>query len=130
MPNCCRPARHRPIYFDFNEPIRTNTAGTQVVYFLPGELPAGGDVLQVRPNPAGFMQQFGWETPAPADGVLRYFDILGLPRAQTQVPAGTTSAQVDVSSLPPGAYLAVLDAGGLYLTRVVIVHRGGLLIGK
>ena len=117
------------IYFDFNDPVRTNTAGTEVVYFIPGSFPAGSDNLKVRPNPGAWVQQFGWLTPAPADGVLRYFDVLGAVRLQTNVPAGASHASVDLGSLPNGVYFVALDAGGLHLSKLVTVFHGGIWLG-
>lgn len=114
------------IYFDFNDPIRTNTAATQVVYFLPGGgLPPSDPEFSARPNPAGWWLQFSWADPLPADGLLRLFSVNGWPVAQQNVAAGSTGFMLDVSYVPNGIYLAVLESGGqVYHKRVAVLHEG------
>ena len=112
------------IYFDFNDPVRTNTAGTQVVYFLPGQGldPLGAMIL--RPNPAAFMARCDWKQPAPADGRIRLFDVTGLPKMEIPVVAGQTSAPIELGSLPAGMYFVVLEAGSMVLTNKLVVVTG------
>lgn len=114
------------IYFDFNEPVRTNTAQTQVVYFLPdGGLPPSSPELSARPNPASWWLQFSWADPLPDDGLLWLFSTQGLPAAQADVAAASTGYILDVSYIPNGVYLAVLESGGVvYRKRVVVLHEG------
>jgi uncharacterized repeat protein (TIGR01451 family) len=119
------------IYFDFNDPIRTNTAGTIVVPFLPEDgAPPADNALRVRPNPAAHLQQFGWLTPAEPDSRLIYFDMLGLSRLETAVPEGSQQALVDVSQLDEGAYFVLYISGGQTRNTLVLIHRSGLPFGQ
>ncbi|MBL7825577.1 MAG: hypothetical protein JNJ57_03030 [Saprospiraceae bacterium] len=118
------------IYFDFNPPIRTNTAGTQVVFFLPGDGLSVQDALIVRPNPAVFSAFCNWQTPAPADGRLRLFDVAGLPKVEIPVTEGQDAVHVAVQGLEPGVYFVLLEAGDLILTNKLVVARVGLLWGN
>lgn len=109
------------IYFDYNAPVRTNTAGTQVVYFIPGTGLAIQDALRLRPNPAAIHALCDWTTPAPASGLIRVFDVTGLPRLEIPVQEGQTSEHLDVRSLQPGWYFVVLEAGALILSNRLVV---------
>lgn len=115
------------IYFDFNPPIRTNTAGTQVVYFLPGAGLSVRDALIVRPNPAAFHIFCNWQTPAPADGRIRLFDVMGLPRLEIPVVAGQTDLSAEVQFLDPGLYFVVMESGNLLLNNKVVILKPGIL---
>ena len=117
------------IYFDFNDPVRTNTAGTQVVYFLPGDgLQLNSKRLAVRPSPAAYHIFCDWGFPAPADGRIRLFDLGGLPRLEAAVGAGASYlGGVDVQTLPPGLYFVLLEAGNVVLANKVIIVRADIL---
>lgn len=110
------------IYFDFNDPVRTNTIGTQVVAFLPGNTPADTDELLVRPNPAAFRAFCEWGTPAPAPGTLRLFNIWGLPVREVPVELGGTESALEVMGLLPGVYVVWLEADGLRLVKTLVVQ--------
>lgn len=118
------------IYFDFNPPVRTNTAGTQVVYFLPGAGLAVRDELIVRPNPAAFFVFCDWQTPAPVNGRIRLFDLTGLSRLEVTVAEGQNAVPINVQSLSPGLYYVVLEAGNLVLSNKLIVVQPGILGGN
>lgn len=109
------------IYFDYNTPVRTNTAGTQVVYFIPGTGLAAQDALKLRPNPATTHALCDWNTPAPADGRIRLFDLRGLPRMEVPVQEGLNFTHLDVRALTPGVYFVLLEAGSLVLTNKLVV---------
>lgn len=113
------------IYFDYNRPIRTNTAGTQVVYFLPDDPPAGND-MSARPNPASYVIHFAWLTPLREPGVLRLFTLNGVPTAEMPVAAGLAGVDLYVADQPPGVYIAVLESAGKRYVRTVVVQRVGL----
>ena len=113
------------IYFDFNPPVRTNTAGTQVVYFLPGEPPGGGS-MDARPNPANYVIHLGWASPLPEEGFLRIFTVTGLPVRETTVAAGSSGIDVYVADLPNGLYYALLEAGAQrFVKQFIVQHSGG-----
>lgn len=113
------------IYFDFNTPIRTNTAGTQVVYFLPGEPPPAAGKLSAKPNPAAYQMYFSWKTPVMEHARLRFFDLNGVQRLESTIDPGSNSAVVDVSALSEGPYIAVLETETGRYVKLVAVLRGG-----
>lgn len=112
------------IYFDFNPPIRTNTAGTQIVYFLPDDPPAGND-MSARPNPASYVIHFAWLTPLREPGFLRLFTVNGVPAAEMPVAAGAPGVDLYVADQPPGVYIAVLESEGKRYVQTVVVQRAG-----
>ncbi|MBL7776400.1 MAG: T9SS type A sorting domain-containing protein [Saprospiraceae bacterium] len=112
------------IYFDFNPPVRTNTAGTHVVTFLPGEPPTG-NTMDARPNPAVYSLQLGWAMPLPQPGLLHLYTLTGLPVLEKNVPSGSTGIELYVADLPSGVYLAVLEVGNQRFVKQVVVQRPG-----
>ena len=116
------------IYFDFNPPVRTNSAETKVVLFLPGDgLVIKNKLLQLRPNPAAFHVFAKWNQPAPEAGRIRLFDTTGFPRLETYVEAGSSETSIDIQSLPPGLYFVLLEAGDLILANKVAVVQPDIL---
>jgi uncharacterized repeat protein (TIGR01451 family) len=113
------------IYFDFNDPVRTNTAGTQVVYFLPGN-PPGGANMSARPNPASYMIHFAWLKPLPQTGVLRLFSATGALVSETPISAGSAGIDVFVADQAQGVYFAMLEAGPVRYVKKVIIQRNAL----
>ena len=117
---------HADIYFDYNEPIRTNTALSQVVYFLPGgDLPPETNAISVRPNPAAWRLYISWKTPAPVGSRIRLFDLWGLPVQEQDVPAGSTYAELNVTYLHTGVYILVYDTPDEVQRKQVVVARSG-----
>lgn len=110
------------IYFDFNEPVRTNTASTSVAYFSPDNPPAGAN-MSARPNPASYVIHFAWLKPLPQAETLRLFTTNGVLVHETPVSAGSTGTDVYVFDQAPGAYVAVLDAGPQRYVKMVSVQR-------
>jgi uncharacterized repeat protein (TIGR01451 family) len=109
------------IYFDFNTPIRTNTAGTQVVYFIPGTGITTDPGLLLKPNPAAFHVFCSWKRPAPAEGFLRLYNMYGLLQASFPVPEGSVHEGISLAGIPAGQYFVVLNAGDLYLAKKLVV---------
>lgn len=114
------------IYFDFNDPIRTDTAVTQVVYFLPNpEFPPANNRISARPNPASFKLRVSWDQPASQDAWLYLFSSLGLPVFEQQMAPGTNGYDMDVSFLDPGVYYLVFQDGGNKYSKVVVIAPSG-----
>ncbi len=112
------------IYFDFNEPIRTNTADMHVTYFLPGSpLPPGDNALSARPNPASFQVKFSWPIPTTTDGTITLYNSNGVAVASVSLPVPSTNAAINTAWLPEGMYLAVLRSGNLFYNKRVSVVR-------
>lgn len=117
---------HADIYFDYNEPIRTNDALSQVVYFLPGgSLPPETNAISVRPNPAAWRLYVSWKTPAPLGSRMRLFDVWGLPVQEQDVAVGSTYAELNVSYLQTGLYLLVYETPDEVQRKQVVVARSG-----
>jgi uncharacterized repeat protein (TIGR01451 family) len=114
------------IFFDFNDPIRTNTATSQVVYFIPdGPLPTAGTGLGVRPNPTSWHLYVDWSEPAEAGSYLVLYNLNGLPVLQQDVAPEDTLAELDVSTLPPALYvLAYVTPNGIEHKQVLVVRSG------
>jgi hypothetical protein len=112
------------IYFDFNEPVQTNTASTQVVWFLNGETPTGSDMLAV-PNPAFQQVTFFWKEGNLLPGTLRLFTANGVLAYSMPLEAGVKSAHINPLSVAPGWYIAVMDAGAVRKVKQVLVQRDG-----
>lgn len=118
------------IFFDYNRPVRTNTAGTQVVYFLPNDPPEGNS-MSSRPNPASYVIHFSWSPRLKQAGLLRLFTQNGVPVNETPVAEGSSGADMYVADQPQGAYVAVLEAGPQRYVRLVLVQRpAGAVIKK
>lgn len=112
------------IYFDFNEPIRTNTTDMHVTYFLPGSpLPPGDNALSARPNPASFQVKFSWPIPTTTDGTITLYNSNGVAVASVSLPVPSTNAAINTAWLPEGMYLAVLRSGNLFYNKRVSVVR-------
>ena len=109
------------IYFDFNPPVRTNTAGTQVVYFVPGEGLGESGAFRARPNPAVFYTRFEWKSPAPAPGRIRLFNVTGLPVLEIPIAEGSQYIFTDVGNLVPGLYFAVFESGTKVMTTKLVI---------
>ncbi len=116
------------IYFDYNPPIRTNTATTEVVLFgQGGNPPAETATLSVRPNPASYVIRLSWPDALPNDGILRLYRDNGTTALTEVVAAGSTGVQINTSWLSDGYYTLVLSAGTrMYVRRVAIVQDGGI----
>lgn len=114
------------IYFDFNDPIITNTAfhtiGAPYIEVSPTRNPAMPDVtVAVRPNP--FQDQAVLEVQGHTlrDGLLRLHDAQGR-IVQTQVFEGNR-CKIERNGLPSGIYfLQITDGGVLVSTGKVQVH--------
>jgi hypothetical protein len=115
------------IYFDFNAPIRTNTADMNVVLFLPGNAPTETPELSVRPNPASYYLRLSWAEALTNPGIITLYNVNGLPVLSDNVEAGNTGTQLNTSWLQDGVYVLTLQSGArYYVKRVMIVQSGGI----
>jgi hypothetical protein len=90
------------IYFDFNEPVMTNTAVTEVV--LPTGIDYSGpkaEGIMLYPNPAG--DELVITVPGAHNAVLTVQDLAG--RQVMQLPMPGKQLAVDIRSLPQGIYI-------------------------
>ncbi len=112
------------IYFDFNAPVATNTALTQIesvtgVGTARAEALAGG----AWPNPADGVLTV--ETTLPTAGTLRVtlLDVVGRPvlHHALTAAAGPVRERLDVAALPAGLYLLRAETDGQHFTRRVVI---------
>ncbi|MBL7914957.1 MAG: T9SS type A sorting domain-containing protein [Bacteroidia bacterium] len=99
------------IYFDFNNPILTNTAYTQIV--LPTSLPeltSSGNLL-LYPNPANSTLTIETRTLMASGSKLIVTDIAGRTLLSKTVEGNSTKHQIDISSFSSGIYFVQHDGG-------------------
>ncbi|HUH73537.1 MAG TPA: T9SS type A sorting domain-containing protein [Chitinophagales bacterium] len=94
------------IYFDYNEPVITNTASTKITtvtsIYTRSSIP-----LSIYPNPAKNQVRVEWNTTEPA--ILRLADITGKIITTKRLSNGFT--EINVSQLPKGIYIIQLESG-------------------
>lgn len=114
------------IYFDFNPPIRTNSASSTAVFFVPDHLPVASHTTEnfsIRPNPAFAEIKCSWEVPLSDPGSLWIINANGLPVLHKVVKSGATFASADLAQMAPGTYIVRLEAPGVLNVRSFSVVR-------
>ncbi|MBK6640827.1 MAG: T9SS type A sorting domain-containing protein [Bacteroidetes bacterium] len=99
------------IYFDFNNPILTNTATTHIV--LPTsiqEIISSGNLL-FYPNPANSSLTIEIRTLMDSDSKLTITDVAGRMLLSKTLDSNSTKHQIDISSFSSGIYFVQLDGG-------------------
>ncbi|WP_246050187.1 T9SS type A sorting domain-containing protein [Neolewinella litorea] len=91
-----------------------------------GQVADAGFLLDAPvPNPATQIATIGFALPRPAQVTLTVMDLYGRPvlRTANRYDAGDQTQRIDVSQLPNGNYLIVLDAAGSrLLQKMVVAH--------
>ncbi len=106
------------IYFDFNEPVGTNT----VVASIPHHSDNAASALRIYPNPA--LDIIRIDAQAPAGSVVELRNILGQPALQQTVGDENAGITLDLSGLPGGPYMVVIRSGnGTYMTGKATLLR-------
>ncbi len=119
-------ANKAAIYFDYNVPVITNTALTEVTT-APTPTGRPGDRAElaggVWPNPT--RDALTVEVRLPAAGALHLtlLDAVGrtVVRRDLSAPAGPVRERLDVTALPAGLYLLRAQAGSHRFTRRVVI---------
>jgi|GEM_PF-891918 len=113
------------IYFDFNAPIRTNTAITKVVDKLISTWKPllSNERLQVHPNPVYDRLFIQWTTPAKAGDQLQLYNAQGRLIKTQRVAAQTLAMEWGIAGVQPGAYVVVLVTNGTVLHQSIIVEQ-------
>lgn len=113
------------IYFDYNEPIRTDTANTLITY--PVSVNSDTDLpnLSVFPNPvqSGY---FNLQLPAQMEsGIIEIYSVTGTKVLERQVTPSAASGivSINVSELPNGVYWGKVWQGGQYRAFKIVCHR-------
>ncbi len=113
------------IYFDFNAPVQTNTAVTEIVQFTGlGELAggSGSGQLAIYPNPA--KETVTIETSRLENGLnsLKLFDLFGREVYEKILVSGSKTQEIklNVSNFSEGVYIVQLStAENIYRTKLV-----------
>ncbi|MBL7914952.1 MAG: T9SS type A sorting domain-containing protein [Bacteroidia bacterium] len=99
------------IYFDFNNPILTNTAYTQII--LPTsiqDIVSSGNLL-LYPNPANSSLTIETRTLPSSGSKLTITDVAGRTLLSKSLDSNSTTHQIDISSFSSGIYFIQLDGG-------------------
>ncbi|MBK8875495.1 MAG: T9SS type A sorting domain-containing protein [Bacteroidetes bacterium] len=99
------------IYFDFNDPILTNTATTHIL--LPTsiqEIISSGNLL-LYPNPANSTLNIETSTLMASGSILTVTDVAGRTLLTKSLDGSSTKHQIDISSFSSGIYFVQLDGG-------------------
>jgi hypothetical protein len=99
------------IYFDFNNPILTNIAFTQIV--LPTsiqEISSTGNLL-IYPNPANSSLTIETSTLMASGSKLTVSDVAGRTLLSKTIDGNVTKHQIDISSFSSGIYFVQIDGG-------------------
>lgn len=101
------------IYFDFNQPVRTNTTESKFVLASHTNAPLAAGVIQVSPNPAG--EEITVSCPFSAsEAELSIFDVAGKIVLSRRVPVfgQFLKTVIQTGNLPQGSYFVKITAGG------------------
>ena len=114
------------IYFDYNEPVLTNTVETVVATPQAiDEFVVYDDGLGVYPSPSTGILSIGWQRGELTNGQITVFDALGrnVETQNVQRIGGGTFVNMDLSELPQGTYTVWLQGEGVNArTRFVIAR--------
>jgi len=107
------------IYFDFNEPIMTNTAVTEIV--LPtgigGQMAEGRGQLAVYPNPAYDMLIINSYLLSGKKAEMKIYDLYGREVFQLQTSNLKPETKINVSNFSQGVYFVELRSGEQVLRK-------------
>ncbi|MBK8566718.1 MAG: T9SS type A sorting domain-containing protein [Saprospiraceae bacterium] len=101
------------IYFDFNEPVITNTVQTKVE---PTSKVSSGEKIgkvNIYPNPTSSSLRLGFDNPSTAELNLLLFDLWGRQLDRQIIQHGSDFFDLNVDELPPAVYfLRLSDSTG------------------
>jgi hypothetical protein len=104
-------SNYAAIYFDFNDPIITNTAVTHIVLSTSlHEVSAIYDHLLVYPNPANSTLTIVTDKLLSSESKLIVYDVTGRTLFSYLITATSTNHNIDISSLSRGIYFVQLEA--------------------
>jgi len=110
------------IYFDYNDPVITNTAVMKVA--IPVGLTQAGDsdglAFGLRPNPAAPYSPIAVDLPTGQEVTVAVYDMQGRILQKTEPAPGDT--QVVLQGLPSGVYWVQVRVGRLGGARLLVVR--------
>ena len=113
------------IYFDYNEPVITNTVITEVSAPISVQEIARTQGFVVYPNPGSGDERLLWGSATVTDASIEVLDVTGriLLRKTAQVLVEGQSSTLDLSTLSDGHYLVRVQHGSIYISaRISIEH--------
>lgn len=112
------------IYFDYNEPVITNTAVMKIETIVRTTGPEKTLEIALAPNPvAAFTRIFiDLPTDVPGDCKVSVFSLNGTLVRETQGLAGGHSRRLEMDGLPAGVYVVRAAVGGLQASTLLIVE--------
>lgn len=108
------------IYFDYNEPVLTNTTVTTVELTTAIAEEQAGVGMLVAPSPSNGLVNMRWNEAFTGSAELNVLDALGRVVFTMTIAGGSNSRSIDLSSLPAGSYIARLSGGKEAWARFVI----------
>ena len=125
LPNLTTIENDAAIYFDFNEPVITNsmlhTVGEQYLS-VSGSALRPGIELAVFPNPTATKAVFSIQSRSTEQGMMYLYNLQGR-QVRTQ-PFSANTFEFDATGLVPGVYLFRLDTAGGALAAGKLVVAG------
>jgi hypothetical protein len=108
------------IYFDYNEPVITNTALNTITDQIGVAEPAATPTLSLYPNPNNGQFTLTLSADAGTLQQVTVFDLMGRPVFRTT----TAATRLDLGDMPAGHYVAVVNTDrGVFNRKFVVVGR-------
>lgn len=114
------------IYFDYNEPVITNTTLNTIAAPLSvNELNAAGSDIVLYPNPATDAYTMVINAAKDDNYVLNVIDIEGrtLVQKKASMQAGTNIIQESTNGIPSGVYIVQLKSENNVLTKKLVISK-------
>ena len=114
------------VYYDYNAPVKTNTTLNTIGWTLGTEQVVNDvESFTIYPNPAGSYVTAAIHAETAGSATMLITDLAGrtLLTQQISMLVGANNIRMDVSNLPSGIYLILLNNGGKIQTRKLSVIR-------
>lgn len=114
------------IYFDYNEPVKTNTTvNTLGANLVVNQIAGKEGAFTVYPNPAGQSFNAVINSTEAGNGSLDVYDVTGklLISKNITLQAGSQTIANDVSQIAPGVYFVTLHSGGNVQTQKLVIMK-------
>lgn len=110
------------IYFDYNEPVLTNTIVT-TVELNTGVEEVAGSGLYVVPSPSNGIVSIRWADAQLNNATLTVIDALGRTVQSASLSNAAQASSFDLSFLPEGSYVARLTGGSAEAWARFVIQR-------
>jgi len=111
------------IYFDYNAPVATNTAITEIVQFNSIEAVSDIEHFSIYPNPAKETLRITYEIKRTSEVEIQLLNLLGetLNTINQKSDPGQQFSLLPVGHLPKGTYIIQVSIGGKSMFRKLII---------